>query len=108
MKRLLIILLVSLPSAYAFPRQQQDRQQKLQPEKRVTVAPRRLIMADSVLAFYINRFQPQAEVSDEVFGKIVPFLRQFVQDRFEISQRRTRALNQLRQAVNRGGSDDDI
>src|SRR5438552_7241602 len=47
-------------------------------------------------------------VSNEVFAKILPFLRQFVQDRFEISQRRTRALNQLRQAVQGGGSEDDL
>ena len=110
MKRLLVILmLVSLPNAYAFPRQQQkqNRQEK-QAEKRGAVVPRRLVMQDSVLAFYINQFQPQAEVSDEVFGRIVPFLRQFVQDRFEISQRRTRALNQLRQTMALGGSDDDV
>jgi hypothetical protein len=109
MKSLIIFLmLVSLPSAYALPRrQQQNRQQKLQPDKRNAVAPRRL-MPDLVLAFYINRFQQQVEVSDEVFGKIVPLIRQFVQDRFEISQRRTRALNQLRQANARGASDDDI
>ena len=109
MKRLLVLLmLVWLPSAYAFPRQQrQNRQQKLQPENRPALAPRRL-MPDLVLAFYINRFQPQVEVSDEVFGRIVPILRQFVQDRFEISQRRTRALNQLRQTTTRGGSEDEI
>src|SRR5438309_11854752 len=47
-------------------------------------------------------------VSNEVFAKILPFLQQFVQDRFEISQRRTRALNQLRQAIQRGGSEDDL
>src|SRR5438067_6478986 len=115
MKKLLIVfVLVSLPNAYGFPRQlqqqrQQNRQQqKLQPGNRATIAPRRLVMEDSVLAFYINQFQPQAEVSDEVFGKIVPFLREFVRDRFEISQRRTRALNQLRQVTARGGSDDEL
>ena len=31
-----------------------------------------------------------------------------VQDRFEISQRRTRALNQLRRAVQGGGSEDEL
>jgi hypothetical protein len=107
MKRLVIILmLASLPSAYAFPRQQ-NRQQKAQPNNRPAAAPRRL-MPDLVLAFYINRFQQQVEVSDEVFGRIVPLIRQFVQERFEISQRRTRALNQLRQANARGASDEDI
>ena len=47
-------------------------------------------------------------MSSEVFGKILPFLQQFVQDRFQISQRRTRALNQLRQAIQRGDSEDDL
>jgi hypothetical protein len=110
MKRLFIILmLVSLPNAYALPRQQRQnrQQQKLQPDNRSGVPPRRL-MPDLVLAFYINRFQPQVDVSDEVFGKIVPLIRQFVQDRFDISQRRTRALNQIRQGIARGGSDDEI
>ena len=43
-----------------------------------------------------------------LFAKILPFLQQFVQDRFEVSQRRIRALNQLRQAIQRGGSDEDL
>jgi hypothetical protein len=60
------------------------------------------------LGFYISQFQQVAEVSDEVFAKILPFLREFVQDRFEISSRRTRSLNQLRQMINRGGSEDEI
>jgi len=54
------------------------------------------VLQDAVLGFYVTEFQKQAEVSSEVFGKILPFLQQFVQDRFQISQRRTRALNQLR------------
>src|SRR5438094_10109575 len=66
------------------------------------------VLQDAVLGFYVTEFQKQAEVSSEVFGKILPFLQQFVQDRFEVSQRRTRALNQLRQAIQRGGSDEDL
>src|SRR5262249_18356861 len=62
-----------------------------------------------VFAFYVKQFQQDAEVSPEVFTKILPFVDQFLQDRFEISQRRTRALNQLRQAINRGsGSDEEL
>ena len=69
--------------------------------------PRR-VLQDAVLGFYVSQFQQQAEVSSDVFAKILPFLQQFVQDRFEISQRRTRALNQLRQAIQRGSSDDEL
>jgi hypothetical protein len=84
-------------------------QQKALPDgakKANTISPR--VMQDAVLGFYVSEFQKQAEVSTEVFAKILPFLQQFVQDRFEISQRRTRALNQIRQAVNRGGSEEDL
>jgi hypothetical protein len=70
--------------------------------------PRAGALQDVVLGFYISQFQQVAEVNDEVFAKILPFLREFVSDRFEISGRRTRALNQIRQLVNRGGSDDEI
>lgn len=65
-------------------------------------------LQDVVLGFYISQFQQVAQVNDEVFAKILPFLREFVQERFEISARRTRSLNQLRQLINRGGSDDDF
>ena len=63
---------------------------------------------NAVLGFYISQFQQVAEVNDEVFAKILPFLREFIQDRFEISSRKTRSLIQLRQMVNRGGSDDEV
>src|SRR5262249_41026891 len=85
--------------------------QRLRVPDRPAVAqqrPRAGALQDVVLGFYISQFQQVAEVNDEVFAKILPFLRQFVSDRFEISARRTRALNQIRQLVNRGGSDDEI
>ena len=98
-KRLIAVVLVILAGTLAFS------QQKAPPQR--AAIPRR-VLQDAVLGFYISEFQKQAEVSPEVFGKILPFLQQFVQDRFEISQRRTRALNQLRQAVQRGASEDDL
>jgi hypothetical protein len=79
-------------------------QQKPAPQRGI---PQR-VLQDAVLGFYVTEFQKQAEVSSEVFGKILPFLQQFVQDRFQISQRRTRALNQLRQAIQRGDSEEDL
>ena len=86
---------LELAAALAFP------QQKGQPR------PAR-VLQDAVLGFYISQFQQQTEVSTETFAMILPFLQQFVQDRFEISQRRTRALNQLRRAVQGGGSEDEL
>jgi len=86
-------------------------QEKLQPRtdtgKQGNGIPRR-VLQEAVLGFYVGQFQQQTDVSNEVFAKVLPFLQQFVQDRFEISQRRTRALNQLRQAIQRGGSEDDL
>ena len=63
---------------------------------------------DAVLGFYISQFQQVAEVNDEVFAKILPFLREFVTDRFDISARHTRALNQIRQLIARGSPDDEL
>ncbi len=87
-------------------------QQRVAPPNNAAKQPRnavpRRVLQDAVLGFYVSQFQQQAEVSPEVFAKILPFLQQFVQDRFEISQRRTRALNQLRQGIQRGSSDDDL
>jgi len=97
------LLVLGAAAALAFP------QETAQPDtgKQGNGIPRRLLQ-DAVLGFYVGQFQQQTEVSNEVFAKILPFLQQFVQDRFQISQRRTRALNQLRQAVQRGGSEDEL
>ena len=99
------LLVLGAAAALAFP------QEKAEPQpdtgKQGNGIPRRLLQ-DAVLGFYVGQFQQQTEVSNEVFAKILPFLQQFVQDRFQISQRRTRALNQLRQAVQRGGSEDEL
>jgi hypothetical protein len=103
MKKIAIAALMVgvLTSVYGSPRQQ--RQRPLQP---VRPAVRRAIVEDAVLAFYIKQFQQV--VTPEVFAKILPSLQQFVQDRFDISQRRTRALNQLRQALNRESTEDEL
>jgi hypothetical protein len=104
MKKWVRALLVPLlAGTVAFSQQNAPQQQKQQRN----VIPRR-VLQDAVLGFYVGQFQKQAEVTPEVFAKILPFLQQFVEDRFEISQRRTRALNQLRQAVQRDSSDEDL
>ena len=102
MKRLLsAILLVVFLSTPGWS------QQKNQQQARRNVIPARM-MRDSVLVFYVRQFRPVAGVSDEVFVKILPFLEQFIDDRFQISQRRTRALNQLRAADKQGASEEEL
>jgi hypothetical protein len=103
-KLMTVLPLLVLAGTLAFSQENAPQQPKQQPR---TVIPRR-VLQDAVLGFYVGQFHKQAEVSPEVFAKILPFLQQFVEDRFEISQRRTRALNQLRQAVQRGSSEDDL
>src|SRR5262245_48165947 len=105
-----LLLFTALPSVYARPRQQiqQQRQQNLRDGIRPRAGARRSLVEDSVFAFYVRRFQQDTEVTPEVFSKILPFIDQFLQDRFEISRRRTRALNQLRQAIERNGSEDEL
>jgi len=63
---------------------------------------------DAVLGFYISQFQRITEVNDEVFPKVLPLLREFVENRFDIGARKTRVLNQLRQMTTRGAPDVEI
>ncbi len=107
MKRLLIALMLLVVESPAGLAQQQFRDAPKQGTGQRRVLPQRQT-EDLVLAFYIDQFQKVAEVSDDVFARVLPHLRLFIQDRFEISSRRRRALNQLRMAVNSGGSEDDI
>jgi hypothetical protein len=101
----IIMLLAALPNLHASPLQQ--RQQRLGNERPRAVL-RRSVAEDAVYAFYVRQFQQDTDVTPEVFSKILPFIDQFLKDRFEISQRRTRALNQLRQAIERNGSEDEL
>ena len=94
------------------------RQRALRPNApRANDAPRpkavarRSVVEEAILGFYTNQFQESVqagEMTGELFQKILPFIQQFVQDRFEIGQRRTRALNQLRQALARNAGDDEL
>ena len=115
----LIIALAGAGLSQVRPQQQQRPQQRLRPGDVVPppVAPPppagqrprpNPAIQDAVLGFYISQFQQVAEVNDEVFAKILPFLREFVTDRFDISARHTRALNQIRQLIARGSPDDEL
>lgn len=105
MKVAIIMLFAALPNLHASPLQ--ERQQRLGNE-RPRAALRRSVAEDAVYAFYVRQFQQDTDVTPEVFSKILPFIDQFLKDRFEISQRRTRALSQLRQAIQRNGSEDEL
>jgi hypothetical protein len=112
LKKLISALLLVTALATSGFSQQQRPQQRLRPGDVQPPAQQRPrangAFQDVVLGFYISQFQQVAQVSDEVFAKILPFLRQFVQDRFEISSRRTRSLNQLRQSINRNAPEEEI
>jgi exonuclease VII large subunit len=102
MKKLLMaFLLVILLSPPAFS---QRNPQRLRGQN---AAPRPAI-EDVVLGYYVSQFQQVADVSDELFAKVLPFLRQFIQDRFEITNRRRRALNQLQTFVQQNDADEEI
>ena len=105
-KLFLVFLLASLPAAYALPRPQQNQQNQAA-KRGPGLNQRRMVMVDSVISFYVTRFPKQVDVSDETFVKILPFLRQFVQDRFDITMRRDRALSQLRQTLQRSNATED-
>ena len=66
-------------------------------------------LEDSVLTFYAGEFLRVVNVNQELFGKIYPFLQEFIQNRLEISGRRLDTLQQLKMLVQRpGSSDEDI
>jgi hypothetical protein len=104
------LVLIILSSGTVFPQAQKlrDAPKQQQPGRRQNVPPRRAFVENTVLAFYITQFRRATEVSDDVFVKVLPFLEGFVQDRFEVTDRRRRALNQLRMVINSGGSDEEI
>jgi hypothetical protein len=108
MKKLALaaFVLFACSDLHAAPRRQ--RQPQLQRGLRSNALDRRAGVQDMVLGFYVRQFRQAAELSPDVFAKALPFLEQFIEDRFEISRRRTRAFNQLRQAVNANSSEDEI
>src|SRR5258705_8764664 len=53
--------------------------------------------------------QQQAELTDDQINRIVPLLRQYLQDRNQVDGvRRQRVRNQLQQSLTRGASDEDL
>ncbi|OLD57573.1 MAG: hypothetical protein AUI54_02270 [Acidobacteria bacterium 13_1_40CM_2_56_5] len=106
-----VFLLVILSSTIALSKQ--DGARRLEPRgkaanRAAAQAGRTPAIEDAVLGYYISQFPQVAEVGDDVFVKVLPHLRQFVRERFEISQRRNRALNAIRNMVQRDESEEDL
>lgn len=59
-------------------------------------------------AYYIGRIQNAVGLSDEQYLKILPVLRQYITERFQAASARSRAVTDLRQAVQRKASDDEL
>ena len=111
-----VLLLTALCRIDAAPvrlkQQRQQRQQNLQPGGRANgvlrPAVRRSLVQDAIFRLYFRQFQQDDDFSPETRGRVLPFLDRFLQDRFDISERRVRALNELRQAVDRNAPDDEL
>jgi hypothetical protein len=119
---LLLATTASVDAALPRPQNQKQRQQRpqnlapgLRPNGDVRPNPnnvrpalRRNVAEDAVYGVYMRQLARDPEFSPEIRARIQPFLDRFLEDRFEVTRRRTRALNQLRQAMARNASDDEI
>ena len=75
------------------------------------VAPRvgaNLPIQKIIEGLYVSRMQQQLDLNDEQFVRILPLLRQSLQERNQLGQRRNRALNALRQALGEGTSEEEL
>jgi hypothetical protein len=113
---LTVMLCLAASAAYGGPLRQLKKQQRepnrqsLQPGLRpnaVRPAVRRSLAQDAVYGFYVRQFQRDPELGADA-AKVLPFLDEFLQDRFEISARRTRALNQLNQAMSQESNEEEL
>jgi hypothetical protein len=121
-----ILLLAALPGAEAAPRQKIPKT-NLEPADGVRAnggranpnrpnaarangqaRPARKNVEDAIYRFYIKQFQDDPEMTPEILGKLIPFIDKFVDERFDVSARRTRALNQLRKTLNENGSEEEL
>jgi hypothetical protein len=109
MKKIVLaaLLFAAVSSIDGAPLPQRQGQRNLPKALRPNVA-RRTLVEDGVYAFYVKQFQQDADFSPEVFAKILPHIDQFIQERFQISQRRTRILNAMRQSINRNAAEDEL
>ena len=106
-----VLLFATVSTLHSAPQEQQQQRPQAQQGSKPNPAQRRITnkeTQDIVQGFYVTQYRRNAEISTEVFAKILPFIEQFVDDRFVIAARRRRALNQLRQALNLSASEDQL
>jgi hypothetical protein len=66
-------------------------------------------LEESLIAFYVGEFQKVVNVNPDLFVKVFPIIREFIQTRFDLSARRQETLQQIRMLVNLPqSSDEDI
>lgn len=62
-----------------------------------------------IQGLYINQLQQFIELTDDQYLKIAALLKDYLRSQYELQVPcRNRALNQLRQAVNRGAADEEL
>jgi hypothetical protein len=93
------VFIIATLSTAGFSQQRQPRRPN---------AAARPAIEDVVEGFYVSQFPQQVEVNDEVFAKILPLLRQALQERRGISARRIRALARLRLLTRQNGSEEEM
>ena len=115
MKRLLLsagLLCVAMaspaPSIYGQRAVPADRPGARGNQNRANAAP----VVPLIQGFYINQLRQQArqaEISEDQVNRLLPVLRQYLEERNEAGgTRRLRAQRELQQAFNRGASDDEL
>ena len=113
MKKIAIVVALagSLSSLYAAPIQQRPvgQQQQLQIRPNA-VRPNAVRRQNNplLMGIYARSLRQATDGNNDIYGKIFPFLEEFVEARLEISERRVRSLRQLRQAVNNNGAEAEL
>jgi len=64
-------------------------------------------LEESLIAFYVGEFQKVVNVNPDLFVKVFPIIREFIQTRFDLSARRQETLQQIRMLVNLPQSSDE-
>ncbi len=63
---------------------------------------------EMIQGFYVSRLQQELTLDDEQFVELLPALRDSLEQRNRLGQEHSRALNELRRALQEGASDDEF
>jgi hypothetical protein len=77
------------------------------PDRGPGVNPRQPIQ-DMIEGLYVSRMQQELNLDDDQFVRILPLLRESLQERNQVGQRHNRALNELRQALGASATDEEL